>query len=163
MRKLSEDAMGGVEKRGGRKTSRMTHLPKRGFGPPLYGTFSTPLTCRCPVFSCTYIHDRADQKLFWRGPKNFGRARSLVRFPSPHAFCTPPYHGPKLCRNYPLAIYPLISPRIFRFVFAVFAIRYPDRTSGTYPPPPKKKVERTEPMEPNLNLWKITSPGQGKT
>ena len=41
---------GGVEKRGGRKTSRMTPLPKRGFGPPSYGTFSTPLACRCSVF-----------------------------------------------------------------------------------------------------------------
>ena len=37
---LSEDAMGGVEKGGGRKTSRMTTLPKR-------------LLC----FSCTKIHD----------------------------------------------------------------------------------------------------------
>ena len=31
---LSEDAMGGGGKRGGRKTSRMTPLPKMGFGPP---------------------------------------------------------------------------------------------------------------------------------
>ena len=28
----------------------MTPLPKRGFGPPSYGTFSTPLTCQCSVF-----------------------------------------------------------------------------------------------------------------
>ena len=41
---------GGVEKRGGWKTSRMTPLPKRGFGPPSYGTFSTPLRCQCSVF-----------------------------------------------------------------------------------------------------------------
>ena len=41
---------GGVEKGGGWKTSRMTPLPKRGFGPPSYGTFSTPLTCQCSVF-----------------------------------------------------------------------------------------------------------------
>ena len=28
----------------------MTPLPKRGFGPPSYGTFSTPLRCQCSVF-----------------------------------------------------------------------------------------------------------------
>ena len=43
-------SMGGVEKRGGWKTSRMTPLPKRDFGPPSYGTFSTPLRCQCSVF-----------------------------------------------------------------------------------------------------------------
>ena len=41
---------GGVEKRGGRKTSQMTPLPKRGFGRPSYGTFSTLLACRCSAF-----------------------------------------------------------------------------------------------------------------
>ena len=49
-------------------------------------------------FSCTKIHDRVDKKLFWRGPKVFGRARSLDHFSSPHTFCPPPpplYHGPK--------------------------------------------------------------------
>ena len=40
-------------------------------------------------FSCTEIHDRADQQLFWRGPKIFGRARSLVRFPPPIRFAPP--------------------------------------------------------------------------
>ena len=47
---FSEDAMGGWKKEGGWKTSRMTPLPKRGFGPRSYGTFSTPLTCQCSVF-----------------------------------------------------------------------------------------------------------------
>ena len=87
---LSEDAMGGVEKRGGWKTSRMTPLPKRGFGAP-------PRTIRFPplsgvsalFFSCTKVHDRADQKLFWRGPKIFRRARFLVRFPPPIRFAPP--------------------------------------------------------------------------
>ena len=41
---------GGVEKGGGWKTSRMTPLPKRGFGPPSYGTFSTPLRRQGSVF-----------------------------------------------------------------------------------------------------------------
>ena len=33
---------GGVEKRGGRKTSRMTAFPKRGFGPPPFTGVSEP-------------------------------------------------------------------------------------------------------------------------
>ena len=136
---------------GGWKTSRMTHLPKRAFGPPRTVRFPPPLgvsartaksthhphkiddqhrKCKtgggayfafflgsdnshttppkipldeeglCGVrgwrsptvlcFSCTKIHDRADQKLFWEGgPKFFGRARSLVRFPPPIRFATP--------------------------------------------------------------------------
>ena len=91
---FSRGRHGGVEKRGGRKTSRMTPLPKRGFGPPSYGTFSTPLRCQCSVFLYKKIHDRADQKLFWRGPKIFGRARSLERFPPPIRFA-PPISPPK--------------------------------------------------------------------
>ena len=85
---------GGVEKRGGRKTSQMTPLPKRGFRPPSYGTFSTALQVSVLCFSCTKIHDRAEQKLFWRGPKIIGRARSLVRFPPPIRFAPPPISRP---------------------------------------------------------------------
>ena len=80
---------GGVEKRGGWKTSRMTPLPKRGFGPPLVRYVFHPPQVSVLCFSCTKIHDRADQKLFWRGPKIFGRARSLVRFPPPIRFAPP--------------------------------------------------------------------------
>ena len=59
--------------------------------PTPYGAFYAPLKCQCSACSsCTKSHDRADQKLFWRGPKIFGRARSLVRFPPP------PYHGPSV-------------------------------------------------------------------
>ena len=65
-------------------------LPKRGFGPPLsYGTFHPPQVSVVCV-SCTKIHDTADQKLFWRGPKIFGRARSLVRSPPPILGACPP-------------------------------------------------------------------------
>ena len=46
--------------------------------------------------SCTKIHDRADQKLFWRGPKIFGRAHSLVRFPPPYVLHLP-ISRPNLC------------------------------------------------------------------
>ena len=80
---------GGVEKGGGWKTSRMTPLPKRGFGPPLARYVFHPPQASALCFSYTKIHDRADQKLFWRGPKIFGRARSLVRFPPPIRFAPP--------------------------------------------------------------------------
>ena len=80
---------GGVEKRWGWKTSRMTPLPKRGFGPPLVRYVFHPPQMSVLCFSCTRIHDRVDQKLFWRGPKIFGRARSLVRFPPPIRFAPP--------------------------------------------------------------------------
>ena len=79
---------GGLEKRGGRKTSRMTPSQKGGLDPPP----RTVLVC----FSCTEIHDKAEQKLFWRGPKIFGRARCLVRVPPPIRFSPPPYHGPNV-------------------------------------------------------------------
>ena len=53
---------GGGEKRGGRQ---------RGFEPPLVRyVFHLPrVSLLC--FSCTKIHDWADQKLFWRGPEFF--------------------------------------------------------------------------------------------
>ena len=86
---FSEDATGGWKKRGGWKTSRMTPLPKRGFGPPLVRYVFHPPQVSVLCFSCTEIHDTADQKLFWRGPKIFGRARSLVRFPPPIRFAPP--------------------------------------------------------------------------
>ena len=67
----------------------MTPLPKRGFGPPLLRYVFHPPQVSVLCFSCTKIHDRADQKLFWRGPKIFGRARSLVRFAPPIRFAPP--------------------------------------------------------------------------
>ena len=79
----------GVEKRGGWKTSRMTPLPKRGFGTPLvrYVFHSPQMSVLC--FSCTRFHDRADPEARWRGQKFFGRARCLVRFPPPIRFAPP--------------------------------------------------------------------------
>ena len=78
-----------MEKGGGRKTSRRTPLPKRGFGPPLVRYVFHPPQASELCFCCTKIHARADQKLFWRGRKIFGRARSLVRFPPPIRFAPP--------------------------------------------------------------------------
>ena len=88
--RFAEDTMRGVEKRG-RKTWRMTPLPKRGLGPPRTVRFPTPLRCQCsvlPVQSSTTEQTRSSfggvQKL--SGP--------LVRFPPPIRFAPPPYHGP---------------------------------------------------------------------
>ena len=59
----------------------MTPLPKKGFW--------TPLVRYVFFFLYKNLHDRAAQKLFWRGPKIFGRGRSLVRFPPPIRFAPP--------------------------------------------------------------------------
>ena len=91
---------GGGKKRGVENLTNDTP-PKKGFWTP-------PRTLRFPppsgvsaLFSCTKMHDRADQKLFWRGPKIFGRARSLVRFPPPIRFAPPPQcHGPTFGDRY---------------------------------------------------------------
>ena len=82
---------GGVEKKRGEENLTNDTPPRKGFWPPppSHGTSSTPqVSVLC--FSCAKIHDRAEQKLFWRGPKIFGRARSLVRFPPPIRFAPPP-------------------------------------------------------------------------
>ena len=73
---------------GGGKKSGVENLttdtpPKKGFW-----TFSSPQVSVLCLF-CTKIHDRPDQKLFWRGSKIFGRACSLVRFPPPIRFAPP--------------------------------------------------------------------------
>ena len=67
---------------------------KRGFGPPLVRYVFHPPQVSVLCFSCTRIHDRADQKLFWRGPKELRGERVLWYVPPPHTLCTPPYHGP---------------------------------------------------------------------
>ena len=87
----SEDAMGGWKKEGGGELTNDTPL-KRGFWTP----FSTPPRVSVLCFSCTEIHDSADQKLFWRGPEFFGRARSLVRFPPPPIRFAPPRSWPNI-------------------------------------------------------------------
>ena len=110
----SEDAMKGWEKRGGWKTSRMTPLPKRGFGPPRTVRFSTPLRWQCSVFPVTKIHDSRPEALL-------EESAFSGTFSSPHTFCTPPYHGPRLnfARSLAveiLAIPALSAPRSQRYV-----------------------------------------------
>ena len=61
--------------------------PKQGFWtPPRTVRFPPPSGVSALSFLYKKLHNRADQKLFWRGPKIFGRARSLVRFPPPIRF-----------------------------------------------------------------------------
>ena len=69
--------MGGWKKEGGGKPHELTPLPKRGFGPPLVRYVFHPPQASALCFSCAKIHDRADQKLFWRGPKIFSGERVL--------------------------------------------------------------------------------------
>ena len=90
----SEDAMGGVEKRGGRKTSRMTSLPKGGFGPPPWYSAFPP---RSGVSALFFLYTNARQsrtEALLEGSKNFRESVCSGTFSSPHTFCTPPYHGP---------------------------------------------------------------------
>ena len=85
--------LGGVEKRGGRKTSRMTPLPKRGFGPPSYGTFSTPLECRCSVFPVQKSTAEQTRSSFG-GVQNFSGGRVLWYVFLPPYVLHPPISWP---------------------------------------------------------------------
>ena len=89
---------GGVEKRGGRKTSRMTPLPKRGFGPPLIREVFHP-----PQVSvlCFFLYKKStteQNRSSFGGSKNFREIALSGKFSSPHTFA-PPYHGPNLPRR----------------------------------------------------------------
>ena len=72
---------GGGTKGGGWKTSRMTRLPKRGFGPP-------PRTVPSPPPSGV--------EALLEGSKSFRESAFSGTFSSPHMSCTPPYHGPRV-------------------------------------------------------------------
>ena len=91
---LSEDAMGGWKKSGGWKTSRMTPLPKRGFGPPSYGTFSTPLTCQCSVFPVQKSTTEQTRSSFG-GVQKFSGERVLWYVFHPPYVLHPPISRPK--------------------------------------------------------------------
>ena len=89
---LSEDAMGGVEKRGEENLKNNTPATKTLFWTcPSSGMFPQPFGCCCSVLQ---IPNSAGQKLFWKSPECILR-RSLVRFPSPHA---PELHDTKAIR-----------------------------------------------------------------
>ena len=96
--------------------------PKKGFRTPLVRYVFHPPRVSALCFSCTKIHERADQKLSWRGPKVFGRARSLVRFPPPIPYYVlhPPISRPKTVS--------MLFAHISVHVFALYAVvRAPKR------------------------------------
>ena len=86
--------MGGVEKGGGWKYLTTDTQTGVSDPPPSCGTFSTPPQGSVLCFSCTKIDDRADQKLFWRGPKVFGESAFSDTFPPPIRFAPPHITGP---------------------------------------------------------------------
>ena len=72
----------------------MTPLPKRGFGPPSYGTFSTPLTCRCSVFPVQKSTTEQTRSSFG-GVQNFSGGRVLWYVFLPPYVLHPPISRPK--------------------------------------------------------------------
>ena len=88
----SEDAIGGGKKRGEENLTNDTP-PERGFGPPSYCTFSTPLGCRCSVFPVRKSTPEQTRSSFG-GSRIFREGALSDTLSSPHTFCTPPYHGP---------------------------------------------------------------------
>ena len=96
--KFQRTPWGGGKRRGVENLTNDTP-PKKGFWTPIVRYVFHPPHVSVLCFSCTEIHDRADQKLFWRGPKIFGRACSLVRFPPPIRFAPPHITAQKLIRN----------------------------------------------------------------
>ena len=83
---------GGGERRGVENLTNDTPPPKGFWTPPRTVRFPSPSVL---CFSCTRIHDRADQKLFWRGPKIFGRRVLWYVFLPPYVL-HPPISRPKL-------------------------------------------------------------------
>ena len=116
----------------------MTPLPKRGFGPPLVRYVFHPPQVSVLFFSCTKVHDRADQKLFSRGPKIFGRERSLVRFPPPIRFA-PPHITAQKVREWPLTSYP--QNVLSRLMHSQASRRGQQRASGFFHKTPCHIVE----------------------
>ena len=87
----SENAMGRVGKRRGRKTPQRTPSQKRVLDPPSSGTFSTPLKrCPCSVFPVQKSkteHTRSSFEGVWIF---FQEGAVSGTFSYPHTFCTPP-------------------------------------------------------------------------
>ena len=77
----------------GWKTSRMTPLPKRGFGPPSYGTFCAPLRCQFSVFPVQKSTTEQSRRSFGWVQKFPGERVLWYVFLPPYVW-HPPYHGP---------------------------------------------------------------------
>ena len=87
----------GVEKRS-RGVENLTSEapPKKGFWTPAHAVRFPPPSGVSALFFLYRNPRQSRPEVFWRGPKIFGRARCLVRFPPPIRFAPPPYHGPTL-------------------------------------------------------------------
>ena len=81
---------GGVEKRGGWKTSRMTPLPKRGFGPPRTLRFPPPSGVSALFFLYKNPRQSSPEALL-EGSNNFRESAFSGAFSSPHTFAPPPW------------------------------------------------------------------------
>ena len=112
-----------MEKRGGRKTSRMTPLPKRGFvTPPLVRYVFHPPQVSVLCFFLYKNPRQSRSEALLGGSKNSRGSAFSGTFPPPIRFAPPPYHGPKFppkllgqksCRTK--------VPRIFRIFVPDFA------------------------------------------
>ena len=98
---------GGVEKGGGWKTSRMTPLPKRDFGPPLVRYVFHPPQASALCFSCTEIHDRADNRSSFGGIQKFSGERVLWYVFLPPYGLHPPISRPNCSQD----TQPPLTPR----------------------------------------------------
>ena len=89
---------GGWKKRGGWKTSRMTPLPKRGFGPPppLVQYVFRPPQVSVLCFSCTKKSTTEQTRSSFGGVQDFPGERVLWHVLLPPYVLHPPYHGPSL-------------------------------------------------------------------
>ena len=91
-----------MEKRGGRKWGggkrgqenfRNDTPPKKAFWTTLVRCVFHPSQSSVLCFSCTKIHDRAEQKLFWGRVQNFRESAFCVTLSSPpYALHPPPPH-----------------------------------------------------------------------
>ena len=121
---------GGGKKRGEENLTNDTPS-KKGLWTPVVRYVFHPPQVSVLCFSYTKIHDRAEQKLFWRDPKNFRESAFSGTFSSPHTFCTPPYHGPCLCAfflpEHHLPTAPFQHPKIHCVVLALLQPPKPRR------------------------------------
>ena len=88
---------GGGKKRGEENLTNDTP-PKKGFC-----TFSTPSGVRL-CCSCTK-NRRCRTEALLEGSKNYRESAFSGTFSSPHTFCTPPYHGPRILGQHPFPLY----------------------------------------------------------
>ena len=84
-----------MEKRGGWKTSRMTPLPRRGFGHPLVRYVFHPLRCQCSVFPVQMSTTEQTRSSFG-GVQKFPGERILWYVFLPPYVLHPPISWPKL-------------------------------------------------------------------